>query len=153
PALRRQAHTLILLKRDDEAAGALDRYLKISRGRTLAQKFEVYKARGYVHSRLGQNRDAIKAYTEALKLREEGGTLNLRGWAHLAVPDPWAALADFEAVPAADPAHSDALCGRAHALVRLGKPDEAVAAVQQAVRAGPCTVSLLVRAAGVHARV
>jgi tetratricopeptide (TPR) repeat protein len=154
PALRQKADTHIALKSEEhdiEARKVLERYLSVTRDRITEHKFEVYKALGVVLARLRENSAALDAYTQALGLREETATRNLRGWVHLSVGALEPALEDFKVVLAKEPKHVDALCGLAHVLVREGKVKEAVAEADLAVR-GPPSARLYLRAAGVYAR-
>jgi tetratricopeptide (TPR) repeat protein len=147
PALSQKAGTLLLLGRFEEAGQTLDRYL-------LHEKndVEVYKARGLIHARLREHREAIKAYTQALLLENDVEIRNQRGWVYLASGVPQLALDDFDVVLKQDAKHSEARYGRAQANARLGKLEEAVADVDAAVQTGSRTAPLLLGAASVYAR-
>jgi tetratricopeptide (TPR) repeat protein/tRNA A-37 threonylcarbamoyl transferase component Bud32 len=156
PALSQRAGTLLLLNRYAEAGRTLDRYLVHEKNDFEVYKkndFEVYKVRGLIHARLGEPGQAIKAYTQALQIENDRDVQKRRGWTYLSSGAAQLALDDFEAVLGQDSSHSEALCGRGQARARLGKLEEAVADVEQAVRTGQLTAPLLLGAASVHARV
>jgi tetratricopeptide (TPR) repeat protein len=147
PAHRQRAETLLALDRHREAGAALDRYLQCHGTPTP----EVHLARGLIHAALREYAEAVDSYGRALALRPDARTLTNRGWAYLKLDAPRPALADFQAALRLDRASSDGLCGRAHAEVRLGQVQAAVADAEAALAHGPKKPRLLVSAACVHA--
>jgi tetratricopeptide (TPR) repeat protein len=147
PAHRQRAQTLLALGRHADAGQALDAYL--ARGRPLA---EVYQARGLIHAQLGEQLQAVDAYTRALHLKPDPATLNSRGWAHLQLDSVKPALADFEAALKLDPAHTDARCGRGLARALLGQTAEAVRDAEAALQQMPRTGRVQFLAACIYAR-
>jgi serine/threonine protein kinase/tetratricopeptide (TPR) repeat protein len=150
-AYREKANTLIVLKRDQEAGKVLDQYLALARGRRDHPTFEIHKARGLIHARLHKNPEAIEAFTQALMIEDDLDTRNRRGWVYLALNSPPLALADFNKVLGRQASHADALCGRAHALIRLNQLEQALKDAEQALKEGKSTPRLLLGAARVHA--
>jgi tetratricopeptide (TPR) repeat protein len=149
-AHRQKANALISLKRDREAGKVLDQYLALARDRTDDLKFEAYQMRGLIHAQLRENAEAIEALTRALLLNDDCDTRNRRGWVFLAVNSPSQALADFDRVLGRQARHADALCGRAHALVQLKEPEQAVKDAEQSLKEGKPTPRLLLGAARIH---
>jgi tetratricopeptide (TPR) repeat protein len=147
PAYLQLADTL-LAEEDYKGAGEmLDQYLV--HGKATAK---VHRARGLVHDQLRQYPQALKAYTQALALGQDAGTLCLRGWSYLRLESARPALEDFEAALRLDKGQLDALCGRAHARVHLGRVREALTDVEEALRRGPRSDRLLLNAACVYAQ-
>jgi tetratricopeptide (TPR) repeat protein len=147
PAYRQRAEALLALGKDAEAGRDLDRYL--AKGPPMAQAWE---ARGLIHQKFREYPLAIEAFSRALGLRRDAATLDYRGWVYLKLDALALALPDFEAALAVKPADADARCGRALVRARLGKVSAAVDDVDAALRAGPRTTRLLLRAACVYAR-
>jgi tetratricopeptide (TPR) repeat protein/tRNA A-37 threonylcarbamoyl transferase component Bud32 len=147
PAHRQRAETLLALHRLAEAGKELDCCLKIG-----PPQFEVHKTRGLIHNQLGEYAPAVVAYTQALQLKPDREILCLRGWVYLQLRSATLALADFEEVLAHDLTHAEALSGRAQALVRLGKLEQALTDAEEAVQRGPATPRVLFSAACIHAR-
>ncbi len=149
-AHRERAEVLVALRRNDEAAAALDRYLAADPRPTPA----AYRARGLLHAGRHDYGAAVTAYTRALLLEEDAATLTDRGWALLMQEPARAALADFDAALRLRPAHPDALAGRGAALMMRGRPadlHEATAAAEKALRAAPATVPRLMACARIYA--
>jgi tetratricopeptide (TPR) repeat protein len=147
PAYRQRAEALLALGKDAEAGRDLDRYL--AKGPPMAQAWE---ARGLIHQKFREYPQAIEAFSRALGLRRDAATLDYRGWVYLKLDALALALPDFEAALGMKPADADARCGRALVRARLGKVSAAVDDVEAALRAGPRTPRLLLRAACVYAR-
>jgi tetratricopeptide (TPR) repeat protein len=147
PALSQKAGTLLLLGDFEEAGRTLDRYLVHEKNDA-----EVYKARGLIHARLRQHAEAIQAYTQALLLDNDVEVRTQRGWVYLANGVPQLALDDFERVLEQVPKHREARYGQAQAHARLGKLEEAIADVEEAIRGGSPTAPQLLGAASVYAR-
>lgn len=97
----------------------------------------VWHALGVVRVKLGDFDGATRAYQAGLRA-DPKALENHIGLATLAVraDDPDAALRHYDAVIAARPRFADAYLGRSWALLRLGRLDEAEAALLQAARAG-----------------
>jgi serine/threonine protein kinase/tetratricopeptide (TPR) repeat protein len=152
PAYLQRTDTLLQLKRGREAGEALDRYLS----KTENPKPADYKARGLIHHQLGEFPAALEAFNRALLRDQAPEILSLRGWVYLNLGAADPALADFEAVLKRSPRHADALCGRAHARVALGKVAEAVKDAEASLKALPATdrnhPRLLLNVACVYAR-
>ena len=153
-AHRQRAETLLALGRYAEAGKALDHYLA---GRQREAEF--YRARGMIHSRLGEHRQAIELYNAALLVKQKGQphqealTLELRGWAYLQTDAVGLALADLDGALERGPKTYRGLCGRALARVRLRQVPEALKDADGALKlpeaTGPDPVLL---AACVYAR-
>jgi tetratricopeptide (TPR) repeat protein len=146
PAHRQRGNVLFELKRYDEAGRALDKYLRLK-----PLEPEVYQLRGQIYQALRQYPKAVEAYSWALLFKPEAQTFNYRGWANLELNADRAALADFEAALQLDETNRDALLGRGHALVRLGKVPAAVSSAQAALAQGPRDRPLLLAAARIYA--
>jgi tetratricopeptide (TPR) repeat protein/tRNA A-37 threonylcarbamoyl transferase component Bud32 len=148
PALRQRAEILLAQGHYAEAGQTLDRYLE---GRSAPP--EVYAARGIIHYQMREYAPALEAFNRALARKHDATTLSHRGWTYLALDAPRPALADFQAALRLDGGHADALCGRAHARLGQGQLREAVEDAEEALRQGPPTEQLLLKAAGLYARV
>ena len=150
PAHRQRAETLLALGRHEEAGEALDDYLDGGKHSAI-----IYRARGLVHSRLGEHAEAVEVFSLSLLLEEDGPTRAYRGWEYLALKSPALARRDFEAALDRDARNADALCGRGLARVQLGEdvdkaPGDAEAALRSAKRR---TWQLLLNGARIHAQV
>jgi serine/threonine protein kinase/tetratricopeptide (TPR) repeat protein len=155
PAHLLRAKSYLALGQHAEAGRELDHYLRAN-GKPTA---DVFKARGVIHSERGDDARALVAFSQALDLKEEADTFSYRGWAHLRLDSPRAALPDFEAALKLDGANPDALYGRGHAQVLLGRVPEAIrdaeTALQHARAAGTephRAARLLLNAACIYAR-
>jgi tetratricopeptide (TPR) repeat protein/tRNA A-37 threonylcarbamoyl transferase component Bud32 len=136
---RFRAEALLHLKRNDEAAAALDRYLAL----TPAPLPDALQARGLLYAQKGgadRLRIAINLYTTALRLNvRDTKTRGYRGWAYLESGANRLALEDFEVCLREQPASTEYLTGRAAAHVRLRQVSEAVADAQAAENEGRLT--------------
>jgi tetratricopeptide (TPR) repeat protein len=147
-ALRLQAKVLLDLHRYEEAARALDQYV-----RTGQPSAEVFRARGLVRARQNHFAGAVEDFTRALELEpDHAETLAYRGWAHLMIASPRRALADFEEALGLDPDNAEGYAGRGNARVQLGQVHAAVADADQALRRGPRKPRLLYNAARIYAQ-
>ncbi|MCG5218182.1 tetratricopeptide repeat protein [Streptosporangium sp. KLBMP 9127] len=98
-----------------------------------------------VETRLGRTGEARRLVQEAIDLADrdlEPGAHPVHRLVLLAnrariAADPAAALADLDAVIAADPGYPDYYIDRGNLLYRLGRPADAVADYESAMRAGP----------------
>jgi tetratricopeptide (TPR) repeat protein len=148
---RQRAEVLLALKRNKEAGEALDSYLSVGGKPTP----EMHRARGLLHAQRHDYRAAVKAYSNALDLKEDAKTLSDRGWAYLMQDAVRPALDDFDAALKHDPNDADALAGRGTALMirgRVADVAEAVAAAEKSLRPRPWTVPRLMACAGIYAR-
>jgi tetratricopeptide (TPR) repeat protein len=115
----------------------------------------VLRARGLLYAQQGDYRAAVAAYSRALDLKEDAGTLSDRGWAYLAQDAARPALDDFDAALKLNPKDGDALAGRGTALVLRGRPAdvaEATAAAEQSLRSGPPTSRRLMACVHIYTR-
>lgn len=149
PAHRQRAEALLALNRPADAGRALDAYVKAGGGRTPA----VYRARGLIHTTLGEHALAALAFTRALQLEDDPVLLAYRGWAYLRTLALPLALADFDAALKREPKHAAALCGRARIRALSGQLKQARDDAEAALRHGQPTPTLLCQLAGVHARI
>jgi serine/threonine protein kinase/predicted Zn-dependent protease len=133
---RFKAEALLHLKRNDEAAAALDRYLAA----TPVPVAEALQARGLLHAGKGQLRAAIDLFGAALRLNtRDTKTRGYRAWTYIAIGANRLALDDFEVCLREQPGSADYLTGRAGARARLRQVPEAIADAQAAEKAGPLT--------------
>jgi tetratricopeptide (TPR) repeat protein len=147
-AHRQRAVTLVVLNRHAEAGHALDAYLAVAQKPTS----EEYLWRGLIHYQLGENLQAVAAFTRALDRRRDVNTLSYRGWAYLRTQSLQFALADFEEVLKKAPDHVDARCGRGQALVRQGLVGPAIEDAEATLKHGKPTPTLLSDVAGIYER-
>jgi tetratricopeptide (TPR) repeat protein len=139
-AYRLRAEPLLQLKRYPEAEEALTKYIETAPlGVQLPPELagdvgRAYKARGVISVERKDFRAAVDSYTVALAVRRDADTLALRGWAYLMWEAPPLADADFQESLALK-ATGDAHLGRAAALVKMGRRDDAVAAAERGVEA------------------
>jgi tetratricopeptide (TPR) repeat protein len=145
-AHRQRAEVLLRREKYADAGTELDRYLA-SGGK---QTPEVYCARGLIHMHAGKHTAAVDAFGLALALRKDAETHCLRGWAYMAQEAVRPALADFDAALVLDKAHTDALCGRATALVRLGRATDAEVCAEDALKAKTRSPQLLLQVACIY---
>ena len=97
---------------------------------------EALKWRGIVSAQLGNLPAALSDFDAALLLDPLDGDLYIRRATVFGdTGDPAAALADLELALEIDPASDRALAGKAKALLKLGKYEEALAAVDAAMSA------------------
>jgi tetratricopeptide (TPR) repeat protein len=151
-AYRIKGLALLRLRRPDEAAAALDRYVE-QHGKPVP---DVFRSRALAHAALGQNAAAVEDYTQALALKPKDAALRAaRGWAYLANDAPKLALPDFDEAVRLDPADGDAWNGRGLARLRAEPDRQAVAAAvadaDEAVARGKRGARLLFNAARVYA--
>ena len=146
PGHRQRAEVLLRLNRHDDAGQALDRYVA-NNGPELSQ---IHRARGLIQMRKGKLVEAVEAFTRALALEQDAETYRLRGWAYLAQEASRPALADFDAALVLEKTLTDALRGRAIALVLLGRLSEAEALAEQVLKQGPTTPNLLFQVACIY---
>jgi serine/threonine protein kinase/tetratricopeptide (TPR) repeat protein len=128
-AHRQRAHTLLKLKRYQQAGKALDRYLE--RGPPLA---DVYLARGLLHAQAREYPQAVEAFGRSLMLKSDAEALTQRGWAYLQLDAPRLAKADFDASLKVRPRHATTLCLRGTAQVLLGQVTAGVRDAEAAMR-------------------
>jgi tetratricopeptide (TPR) repeat protein/tRNA A-37 threonylcarbamoyl transferase component Bud32 len=145
-AHQQRAEVLLLRGKYAEAGTELDRYLACGGKETP----EIHRARGQLHMRAGKHAAAVDSYSLALGLRKDAETHCLRGWAYLAQEAVRPALADFDAALVLDKSHTDALCGRATALVRLGRATDAEINVEDALKAQTRSPQLLLQVASIY---
>ncbi len=132
-AHRQRAETLLKLGRDAEAGEALDLYLKKGGTPTAA----VHKARGLIHTKQHELRQALVAFSKALELKgDDVEALRHRGWTSMRLNLARPALDDFEEALKQTPGHAETQCGRAHALVLLGRVPEGLAVAEELRRPG-----------------
>jgi tetratricopeptide (TPR) repeat protein len=139
---RFRATALLGLKRKDEAAAALDRYLAL----TPNPVPETLQARGLLHAEKGQFREAIELYSAVLRLDpRDTKTRRHRAWTFFQSGSNRLALEDFDVCIREQPDsadHADHLTGRAGAHVRLRQVAEAIADAEAAEKHGPLTYRL-----------
>jgi tetratricopeptide (TPR) repeat protein len=134
-AHRVRISALMELKRYDAVLASADTY--IARGKPSAKVFEI---RGLARETRRDDAGAVADFNRALELTpdaeppQRSRLLNLRGWAYQFADLPRMALPDFEESLRLVPRHSDALCGRALARIRLGEWQPAVVDAEAAVR-------------------
>ena len=145
-AHRQRAEVLLRLDRHVEAGQELDRYLATS-GPELAQ---IHRARGLIQLRKGKQIEAVEAFTRALALEQDAEKYSLRGWAYLAQEASRPALADFDTALTLDKTLTDALRGRAMALVLHGRMSEAEELAEALLKQGPTTSELLFQVACIY---
>jgi tetratricopeptide (TPR) repeat protein len=146
---RAKADALRSLERYPEAAAALDRYLA-NGGKPTA---EVYRMRGRLRARLERLPAALADYTQSLDLEPHAETYVARAWVFLANEAQNLALRDFEEAIRLDPENGEAYAGRGLIRVRLGRPAEARADAEAAVRPGrTATFRLLWNTAHVYSQ-
>jgi tetratricopeptide (TPR) repeat protein len=148
---RAKAETLRALKKDKEAAEAVEQYLA-HRGRPSA---EIYRMLGALRAKLGDSPAALVAYSNALKMQPDSATFTARGWVFLANESTPLALADFDQAIQRDPHNAEAYTGRGLIHARQGKQDDALADVELALKQGDARPSarLLWNAAHVYAQI
>jgi tetratricopeptide (TPR) repeat protein len=108
--------------------------------------------RGLINGGLRRYTEAVEDYGRALDLKRDANTLSYRGWAYLKLDAFRPALADFEAALHLDAAHTDALCGRALARVRLNQVVDGLKDAEASLSPGRPTARVLLNAARVYAR-
>jgi tetratricopeptide (TPR) repeat protein len=156
-----RAQALLALKKDDQAAAALDGYLAAG-GKPTPR---VYRDRALLYVARGKYGPAVDAYTAALLLlrkaeapaqrRQKAEVLTLRGHAYLLQSAARSAQADFEAALELEPRDADALAGLGLALTTHGRPADvpkATAAAAAALRQGRAPVPRLMTCARTYAR-
>jgi tetratricopeptide (TPR) repeat protein len=151
-----RAETLSKLGAYSEAVRSLDGYLKTNVAARPNVLADVYRARGLIGAKLGQQARAIADFTLALRLVEDSATRAYRGWAHLVNKVPQLALSDFEKAIQLDENNGNAYSGRGLVRVRLAvslrQYQEGIADAEKGLRCGPAKdVHLLYNAARVHA--
>jgi tetratricopeptide (TPR) repeat protein len=162
PAYRQKALVLQLQGHYEQAETALSQYVQL--GGTMTA--DDYRRYGLIYTHLAVatatdlklgparndkarilNTQAVAKYTDALNLRQDAETFNLRGQAFLAQDAGAPALADFDAALARKKNDGDALRGRAMALVLLDRTKEAEDAIDVALTSGPRAPDALVQTA------
>jgi tetratricopeptide (TPR) repeat protein len=129
---RFKAETLRALKKDKDAAEALEMYLAY-RGRPTA---EVYRMLGALQARLGDSPKALVAYSNALQMQPDAATYTARAWVFLANEGTPLALKDFDKAIERDPLNAEAYAGRGLIHARRGKLDDAHADAELALQHG-----------------
>lgn len=160
PALLLKAHVFRDLKRDADAAAALDLYLDgpgaaeaTGDGDTRKRFAAQARTRGLLHVEAGDFRRAVECFCLALRVEREPDTLSARGWAFLIQGALPSAREDFQEALAGEPDHADARMGLANVLAKQGQPDEAAEAAEESLRGGPETARYAYNAARVFAQV
>lgn len=146
---RWKADALLALKRDAEAASALDQYLATG-GRPSA---EMYRIRGQIRARLRQFPAAIADYTQALSLQPHSATYTARGWLFLANDVRRLALQDFDEAIRLDPKNGEAYAGRGLIRAWLGQYQKALADADAALLHGPQTSRLYWNSSHVYCQI
>jgi tetratricopeptide (TPR) repeat protein len=150
--LRWRGEVLLMQRRHGEAAAAFDDYLK--KGGTPSAA--VHRQRGLANAQLGRHAEAIEDYGRALAAgpkEAEKAPLHLyRGQEYLASKALQPALRDFQEAQRLDPQSADACLGCAHVLVKLEKPQQAVAELDRVLKEGPSDPRLWHGAARVYAQ-
>jgi tetratricopeptide (TPR) repeat protein len=150
-AHRQRAEALLGLGKKKEARAALDQYLKVGGKPTPA----AHRARGLLYAKEKDYRAAVKAYSQALLLKEDAETLSDRGWAYLVQEAVRPALDDFDAALELNPKSAHALAGRGTALVLRGRPADVVKATdaaEQSLRSERITADRLLVCARIYTR-
>jgi tetratricopeptide (TPR) repeat protein len=136
-----QAWALSELKQHKEALAALDCYLKNPGPATPSALADAHRMRGRTAALLDLYTEAIGDFTVALKYEKDAATLTHRGWAYLVERTPQLALPDFERAIGLDAKYAGAHIGRGAARVQLagnlGEYQDALKAVDEALRVGP----------------
>jgi tetratricopeptide (TPR) repeat protein len=145
-AHRQRAEVLLRREKYADAGIALERYLACGGKETP----EIHRARGLIHMQAGKHSAAVDAFGLSLGLRKDAETHCLRGWAYLAQEAVRPALTDFDAALALDKTHADALCGRATALVRLGRATDAEVCAEDALKGKTRSPQLLLQVACIY---
>ncbi|MEO1205770.1 MAG: tetratricopeptide repeat protein [Pseudomonadota bacterium] len=100
--------------------------------------------RGVAYVRLGQTREALKDYNQAVELFPEyAAVYNNRGNLLMALGFDEEAVKDFNRAIALAPGYAAAYNNRAGALIRLGKADQAVTDFTRAIRLLPSSAAPL----------
>jgi tetratricopeptide (TPR) repeat protein len=151
----RRAESLRANRHYIEAAQALDAYLAAGG----ADNNAVYKMRGLIHTDRREFRQAVEAYSQALRLQQprDPETLCFRGWAYLQSKSPELAIADFEEVLKDNPQHAYSLCGRGQVRIIQDHAPEALQDAEAALKAaardeGEPKRTLLCGVASIYAR-
>lgn len=109
--------------------------------------------RAVAYVRLGQTREALKDYNQAVELFPEyAAVYNNRGNLLMALGFNQEALKDFNRAVALAPGYAAAYNNRAGALMRLGKSDAAVADFTRAIRLMPSSAAPLSGRGQAHLR-
>jgi tetratricopeptide (TPR) repeat protein len=144
-----RAEAELKLAEYEDAVRSFDQYLNKG-GRQFL--FEVYRGRGFAWAHCEKYPQAVHDYTRALQLRRDDFVCAARGWAYLALESYKLALPDFEEAIQRNRENGDFYRGRGHALVKLGRYRQAVDDVEESLRCGPKTSTLLHDAARVYAQ-
>jgi tetratricopeptide (TPR) repeat protein len=156
-ALRLGAVALLELRRFEEAAASLDRYLEVVNKSARpteppASVADAHKLRGLTRAQLGDYGGALHDHTRALDIQPDAATFVHRGWVYLIQGAAAAALRDFESAVRLDPSGGEAHVGRAQARQKLGQTREAVRDAETGLKLRPVTPRLLLVAAEVFAQ-
>lgn len=131
-ALLGGAQTSLEFELFDQALAYADAALRVA-----PNSADAFAARGLAYAGLKQNDKARADLERALAQGPHAKALEGRAWLWSAAGDHERAVEDFRAAYRADPKRVDPLVSVSYQLFELGRPGEAMAAVDEALKAAP----------------